>query len=80
MTILQSDDKLDFKDKRYFIKYILAAYLKDYRYYNRLIYNIKNNDNELIKASFYYFAKKSTLPRYLSRNMSGKISITTLIY
>ena len=66
-AIIQQKYQLDFVIKGYLNKYIQKAYLQEYKRYDHLIYRLKNEKNEIIiRTTFYFFTKNSRNPKYFS--------------
>ena len=66
VQLLTQDYNLEFICKTYLNKYINIVYLKDYKLYSKVIHKIKNYENNLTRATFYYFTKSSSIPWYFS--------------
>ena len=67
VTILSQNYQLDFINKGYVNKYIQIVYLTDYQRYDHSVHRLKNEKSEIIhKTSFYYFTKKSDIPKYFA--------------
>ena len=66
VQLLNQDYNLNFINKNYLNKYINLVYLTEYKFYNKVIHKIKSYENNLTRATFYYFTKTSSIPKYFS--------------
>ena len=70
VTLLNTTCYLE-NSKSYFNRCIHSNYLTDYHLYNKVIHKIqKNEENNPLKTTFYYFTRKdSHIPRYFLSTM-----------
>ena len=65
VTILKNNYEINFLTKSYLNKYIQIVFLRDYKRYDYSFHRLKNDKNEIIyKTYFYYFTRSTDTPKF----------------